>query len=399
MCPSTTSETKKLVSNTGTTGAIARLKWFDVPVYKENRSGSYIEFYAYNPAADALRRKRIKINRIKSKVERRKYAKEFIKRLTTQLCNGWSPFISSEQADMEYMSDALDQYEQHCDKMLSNGYYRKETYSGYKSNIRVLREYISKHNNIAYVYQFDKKFCSSFLDYIFIERNNCAQTRNNYLNFLRVLSGFFLEKGKIASKPTDGIRPISKRLYKKVRKSIPSELVKKIGAWLYEHDRYFLLACYILYYCYIRPIEMTRLKIGDFSVKNGTITIDASKSKNKKEQVVGVPDKVMHLAIELGVLSKQSDLYLFSDGLMPGRTPTSTKVMRDHWGKVRQALRFDKKYQFYSLKDTGVTEMLDYMPSKTVRDQARHSSLAITDLYAHGEIITPRKIRKYEGSL
>lgn len=400
MCPNPTNEPKKVLNNCGSTGSMARVKWFDLPVYKELKNSSHVEFYAYNPLLDALCRKRIKLNRIKRKTERRKYAKELIKRLIAKLSSGWSPFISDNDCDMEYMADALEQYEQHCDKMLSNGYYRKETYAGYKSNIRILREYIKRHNRIVYVYQFDKKFCGAFLDYIFIDRNNGAQTRNNYLNFLRVLGGYFVEKGKIASRPTDGIRPISKRLYKKEREAIPSDIVKKISAWLYDHDRHFLLACNILYYCYIRPIEMTRLRIGDFSVKNGTITIGAEKSKNRKKQIVAVPDKVMRLALELGVLSKPGNLFLFSDGMMPGTTPTSTKVMRDHWGKVRTALRLDKKYQFYSLKDTGLTEMCDRnIPTKSVRDQARHSSIAITELYLHHNESASPQFRKYEGSL
>lgn len=95
-----------------------------------------------------------------------------------------------------------------------------------------------------------------------------------------------VEKGYVKSRPSDGISPISKRLYKKERTVIPVDKVSKITEYCREHDKHFLLACYMLYYCFIRPVEMVRLRIEDFNLKAGTITIPAECSKNKKKQTV-----------------------------------------------------------------------------------------------------------------
>lgn len=78
-----------------------------------------------------------------------------------------------------------------------SGYLRKETYDGYKSYVKIMREYISKKRPTYYVYQFDRKFCVDFLDYVFIERNNGAQTRNNYLSSVQRISNWFNRKIKI----------------------------------------------------------------------------------------------------------------------------------------------------------------------------------------------------------
>jgi integrase/recombinase XerD len=44
---------------------------------------------------------------------------------------------------------------------------------------------------------------------------------------------------------------------------------------------------------------------------------------------------------------------------------------------------FSKAYQFYSLKDTGIVQMLiDGVPAIEVRNQAGHSSLEQTNQYA-----------------
>ena len=56
--------------------------------------------------------------------------------------------------------------------------------------------------------------------------------------------------------------------------------------------------------------------------------------------------------------------------------------MAYQWDKVRKKYGFRKEVQFYSLKDTGITDMLNAgVPAIKVRDQARHSDLRITEIY------------------
>ena len=110
-----------------------------------------------------MRRKRIKLNRIKGITNRRTYARGVMKRLTEQLNKGWNPWIVNDTSDLTVFEEAVSRYEAHIEKMLASGYFRKETYSGYKSYVKIMREYISKKNPIYYAYQFDRKFCVTFL--------------------------------------------------------------------------------------------------------------------------------------------------------------------------------------------------------------------------------------------
>lgn len=374
---------------------------YTLPVYRETKDCNYIEFYAFDPSIGRLRRKRIKTNRIKGIVKCRQYVRDLMKRITEQLNRGWNPWIAKDTSDLQIFSEVLDRFNMHIEKMLESGYYRKETYNGYKSYLKILRMYSTKDKPIHYAYQFDRMYCVEFLDYVFIKRDNGAQTRNNYLQFLRLFSGFMVEKGYAKTRPTEGISPISKRLYKKERTVIPIDSVAKITDYCNVHDKHFLLACYLLYYCFIRPVEMVRLKIGDFNLKAGTITIPAECSKNKKKQTVTVPKKVLKYALDLGIFSEPVQYYIFSDRLRPGRNEIDTKIFRDHWGKLRKCLKLRKEWKFYSLKDTGITEMLKSKTVKTieVRDQARHSSLSITDIYTdHSEKMNP-DIYNMDGAL
>lgn len=269
MYPKTSSISKNTATN------LAAVIQYTIPKIKDNAAGFYIEFYAFDPALGRLRRKTIKLNRVKGASTKRRYANDILKRLIDNLRRGWNPWIAKDVENLQTIEEAFDRYENYVEKMHNQGYFRKETYAGYKSQLKMLRLYISKKNHIYYAYQFDKRFCVDFLDYIFIERNNVAQTRNNYLNFLRVLSAYLVEKGYLTSKPTDGIAPIAKRLYQKERTTIPTETIGRIAEYCREEDPYFLLACYLLFYCFIRPVEMTRLRIRDFNIEASTITIGA----------------------------------------------------------------------------------------------------------------------------
>ena len=373
---------------------------FRPPVLREGKDAWYIEYYAFDPACGLLRRKRTKVNRTKGTLKaRRAYAMQAVAQLTAMLQRGWNPWIDQQEENLALMGEALAGYESYIMKMYNSGYYRKETYAGYKSYLRNLTGYI-EDNPIYYVYQFDKAYIADFLDEIFIGRDNSAQTHNNYLLWLGLFSSWLVKKGYLAHKPTDGLQPISKRFIKKKRAVIPQERVAELADWCKTNDPHFLLCCYLLYYCHIRPIEQTRLHVRDFDVKSCTLTIHGDDSKNHKTQVVTLPKKVLLYAVELGVFNHAGSDYLFGDKLHPGKVPTTDRVFRGHWDKLRTKLNFKKEWQLYSLKDTGITEMLEKnLPSIAVRDQARHSSLAITEIYTAHTNKANKNIIDYDGSL
>ena len=61
---------------------------------------------------------------------------------------------------------------------------------------------------------------------------------------------------------------------------------------------------------------------------------------------------------------------------------------------MRKDLGLPAELKFYSLKDTGITNMLkSNMDVLSVRDQARHSSISITDMY------TPTNVNKVNKAI
>ena len=349
----------------------------------------YVGFYAFDPVAGKMRRKKIKINFIEKAADRRRYAGELCKRISRKLDQGWNPWIESENPRAYHtFTEVCEKYRRFIEKMFADGNYREETYIGYASYLRNMVKWNQGRKvPITYIYQFDRMFVSEFLDYVYIDRENTAQTRDNYLTFLRVFSSYLVQNSYLKERPTEGVSVLGKRMRKKQRTIIPDGDMVRLYDYLFEKNKYYLLACYILHYCFVRPKEMSKIKISNFSIKNQTIFIPDTISKNKKDACVTLPKKVILLMIDLGVFNNPGDYYLFSSGFRPGVEYKSEKSFRDFWTRyIRKDLKFPAKYKFYSLKDTGITSMLKKYDTVTVRDQARHADILMTDTYTPHDI-------------
>lgn len=361
----------------------------------------YIGFYAFDPAKDAMRRKKIKINFIEKIPERRRYANGLIRRVSEQLDNGWNPWIEADNAKAyNTFTDVCLHYKRYLTKLFEDDHYRKDTYLSYSSYLRNIELYNQiKKFPITYIYQFDRAFINDFLDHIYLDRENTPQTRDNYLGFLKTFSAFLVQHSYVKVKPTEGISSFSIRLKKKKRTIISDEDMIRLHDYLITRNKHYLLACYVLHYCFIRPKEMSMIKLKDISLIRQTIFINDTVSKNRKDGVVTLPQKVIGLMIDLDIFSHPGDDFLFGYMFMPGREYRDEKQFRDHWSRyIRKDLKFPDTYKFYSLKDTGITSMLRKYDSITVRDQARHADILMTDTYTPHDIQEANKlIIKHEG--
>lgn len=272
--------------------SISSIIQYTLPVLRENKDAWYIEFYAYDPLPGKMRRKRIKINRIKNIRARRLYARDIINRLLQQLMQGWNPWIAQDFDGMTLFNEAINRYTNRIIRMYEDGLYRKNTFDNYRSHLQKIIDYNnSRTQPIYYLYQMDLKFCNDFLEYIYIRLERSAQYRNNCLSFLKAFARWCLSQGYITTNPTEQISTFSQKLCQKKRQPIPSEVLAQISRHLDTHDRSFLLSCYLLYYCCIRPGEQVKLLLSDINISQCTITIRAEVSKNHNTQTITMPKK------------------------------------------------------------------------------------------------------------
>ena len=363
--------------------ALDEIKSFTMPELHTGKEW-YIGFYAFDPASGKMKRKRIKLNHISKVSERRLYAKDFIERLYCKLRTGWNPWIEKESSKAYTMfSDICNTYLRLQEKFREEGLLRPDSLVSYKSYLRNLVQYNKQLKNpITYAFQLDTDYIIAFLDYIYIDRENSAQTRDNYLGWLRTFAKWMKGNGYQKTIVTDGIEIYGKRKRKKQRTVISTDDLERVREYAEVNNKHFLLACYVLFYCFVRPKEMSKIRIGDISLHNKTLFIPEGNAKNKKDAYVTLNMKVINLMLDLQIFDHPSRYYLFSKGCQPGEVQYSEKQFRDYWVKhLRRDLKLPEEYKFYSLKDSGVTMMLRTMDTLSVRDQARHSSILMTDIY------------------
>lgn len=221
-----------------------------------------------------------------------------------------------------------------------------------------------------------------FLDWLFYDRGVSPRTRNNYRTWLRSFTSWARLQHLIDGDPMDGIAPM--REPGKIRQPLPAVTLRRIKEYLVLHDKHFLLAVMLEYYTFIRPGELSELRIGDIDVKRHAIHVRASISKNGKAEMVGLNNGIVSLMRELGTLKAHKEWYLFSCRLRPGTVKLDSRMFRDRWARLRKRLAIPREYQFYSLKDSGIRDLANSAGIVIARDQARHSSIAVTNKYLQG---------------
>ena len=264
-------------------------------------------------------------------------------------------------------------YRQHLARLQKHN-----TRTDYSKRLAMLERWCSMHG----ITDVSEISFGKFLDYVFLDRGVSPRTHNNYRTWLRSFISWLRRQHLLEGDPLDGVPPM--REPGKIRQPLPTAMLRQIREHLTAHDRHFLLAVMMEYYCFIRPGELAELKVGDIDVKRHAIHIRASISKNGKAEMVGLNTAVVSLMREMGTLRAPKDWYLFSNRLHPGKVRLDSRAFRDRWARLRRRLGISKEYQFYSLKDSGIRDLANSAGIVIARDQARHSSIAVTNKYLQG---------------
>lgn len=394
---------KKNFFNQNQNTTMQKIVGWKTPTFHQ-ASECYVALSAFDPTRGKMRIKKFMLNHIKGKRNQKMYGEALIKRLTEQLMQGWNPWVEVMQP-MEYTAfdEVCEKYKEYLFKLLKERSMSEESVQSYMSRLKIFWEWKNTQKvNLYYSYQFDRFVVGRFLDYVFIDRNNTLRTRNNYLAWIKTFSKYLVERGYVPTNPTESFTLVKRNQRSKDRDVIPNDILQELHDFLWAKNKHFLLACYMLHYVFVRPKEMSFLKIGDFSIKNQTLHLHGCNTKNHHDAILTLPASIIKLMIDLDVFSYPSHYYLFSAGFKPGAERKSEKAFRDYWHHhVRKNLRISDRYKFYSLKDTGITNMLRANTDVlTVRDQARHSSILITDIYTPKDIKNANELLlNYKGIL
>ena len=351
----------------------------------------YIEYYAKNPLTEKLERFKKRVPSMKSQREREKYAKKMVQAINQKLETGWSPFYENPSNQYKSLEDSFSLFLKQLEKEVKDGIKRPDTLRSWKSFFSNISAYINeKHLDIKFVLNIDFLFVNNFLDYIYYDKRNSPRTYNNYLAYMKGFFEWAKLKGYAKQNPAEGIK--SKPKVQKKREPLTAE-VKKCIKELRDKDFHFFTCCMLTYFCLIRRTELTKLKVSDVRLSESRIILDGSITKNRKTDSVTIPDVFLPILAQHLATANNSD-YLYGKDFKPGKVQLNPKKISDTWIKYRKKYKFDSKFQFYSLKDTGIMDLLNSgIPSIKVRDQARHYDIKQTEAYTTRNLIADDTIK------
>lgn len=343
------------------------------------KSRWYISFYVKNPQTEKLQRKTIKVNRVKNLTARKRYARQMVLELNKKLESGWNPFIEQEAGKSYHLLfDAFDTFLRIKEKEL-----RADSFRTYKSQVKILKAFIHKiyGNKNVYAITFTRQNALDYLNYIYSEKNVSARVYNNYKVFCLTLWNWLVEQNYCKANVFKQISP--KIVRDKTRIFIDKNTRKRIKEYLEKKgEKEFLAVIFLTFYGLLRPKESLNLKPCDIDLENRIITIPPEIAKTGKMRKVTITDTLYNQLLKLDIQNIHKDNYIFSRDYKPGKIILNTRDTGRTWANLRKELNLPKEMQFYSLKDTGIVQLLqDGVSPEMVRDQAGHSSLEMTNKY------------------
>jgi integrase len=321
------------------------------------------------------------VNRITPISERRKFARQLIHKINVKLAEGWNPFLEQE-APKSYtkLIDALESFLIHKQKELRS----RDTIRTYKSHVEILVNYVRdiRKSSDLIVLSFDAIWVRQYMDYLYNERNIGGKTYNNYRTVAVGIWNWMIEHLYCKVNPFLTVRRVQEQ--KKKRQIIDIETRSRIKEYLLRENKIeYLAMVMICFHGLIRPKEICLLKPENIRLDDKIIFLTADMTKDKDDRIVSISSELMNYlkALKIETISKED--YIFSSNFKPGKKLIDSRNVGREWTKLRNALKFPKEYQFYSLKDSGIVQMLmDGISPIEVRNQAGHSSLEQTNEYA-----------------
>ncbi|MBO4231309.1 MAG: site-specific integrase [Bacteroidales bacterium] len=356
----------------------------------------FVYFYVQNPSTGKLKRVRIKVNSIHPISARKRVARELMTSLNQRLALGWNPLLEAVAPKASVsISEAMDTFLNVKAKEIEPTSMRS-----YRSYVKLFGQWMAR-NNVdpeTPVSSMGKEVAMAVMDDI--EGNMTAKSFNNYLTFFRNLFNWMKSKGYTMTNPFDDIQKKAKRLTVKQRRTFSEEEMAKLWAYLMGVGAARLAMCMICYACLIRPKEIVMLKCADVDLERNLIHIDSKVAKNDHESFRTIPADLARVLKMLDLSDPDNYLFSRSPGrdFSPGPVKEDSREIARWWNDhVRPACGFGKDLQFYSLKDTGITDMLgDGIPINLVQQQADHSSVAMTAIYVGRQPQSDSRIREVD---
>ena len=347
------------------------------------RTGLYIEYYIYDPATDGMVRKFVQIKRLlkrfRTQRERSLEAQKIADEINAKLRGGWSPLHQNEDSRLYTPLNTLK--EKYLTAKRSEGC-RESTLTQYSSVLELWLRWC-EDNGMASLYSstYLRTHAVRYLDDV-LERGNRHRSYNNTVKVMKAFWQWSLEHCYAKENPFLGMKTLKKE--QKIRILVPPEARKKVYDWYAATRPAMNIVCQLVYSSAIRPGEILKIQMKHIHLDRHYIEIPCENAKNHHCRFAALTPSLVEMLkpVVEGCLQPNYYLFGFNEDLAPGVRSVNKSYFQKSWERMRNATGLPKEMQLYSLRDTGITDLLHSgIDQLTVRHHVDHSSLAIQDIY------------------
>ena len=345
--------------------------------------GIVVEYFVMDPQTEKMVRKLMKLTRLTKRIPQKRLrliaAQQIADQLNAKLRGGWSPLHQTEDARL-YTS--LFDLQQKFLKAKEQEGCRPATLICYKSVTDIWLRWC-EDNGFADRYSgtYLRPQAVRYMDDVL----DLGLRHRSYNSTLKVMRAFFqwaVDHLYAKENPFVGIKTLKKE--PKIRILVPPDARKKVLSY-YSHLRpAMIIVCQLVYSSAVRPAEIAQIRLRHIHLDRHFILIPAENAKNHKERLATLTPSLDELLSPVLAKYKNLDLYLFgkNENLDPDTVPVNKQYFQKSWDRMRKATGLPKEMQLYSLRDTGLTDLLHAgVDQLTVQHHADHSSLEIQNIY------------------
>lgn len=339
---------------------------------------TYIDLYAIDPATGRLKRKKYRLNHIRSAARRKQHARDLCEALNKKLRSGWNPWEEPLAIEKQVtITEACEQFLEEKTRTTKNR--SPHSYRGHVKRLLTWCE--EKGIKDMPAAGFTKERARAYMKWIQDTRKVNEATFNNYHLFCTIIFNWMVNREYLKENPMKGV--VKLRSPQKLRTLITVEERKACMEWFAANRPAMVTVCMWVFHTLLRPrSELMRIRVRDVDLENGVVNVRGTDTKSSRvRRPAIIPAMVAHLRQTSLVNADPMD-YVVGKGLVPGPEPSGYNYIGLCWNEMRAALNWGKEKQLYSLRDSGIVQLIaDGVELQVVMRQADHQNIETTNRY------------------
>jgi len=371
------------------------------PKDKDTKKNWYVIYYYLVPGTtDQWQRFRETFNmnrRYKDPGDRYTFGKRVEKFINGLLDKGYNPFERAAETAakkaaaqkltiVEQLKKIIDELKEGATKSVTNTLTEQQN--------RLVKYINEKGLTEGHMHNFSGDDAKDYRKYVDKDLKCAPKTINQAVTYGKRFWTYAIEeKNWCSENPFNGIKPMRKNAKKKNKRQIRFEPltsveVETIFNYLAANrERDYMRFIAMILYQWVRPVEISRIKVGDIDLKNGLIHFASDDTKNQEKGMVQIVEPMRVLLEEMKLHTYAPNLYLFSGdgkGYKPGLHQLDRRRSSDKWLAIVKGILKIQKDQ-YGLKHTGNIDYLLKHKEKAdltwQQHQNRHKTRTETENY------------------